>query len=299
MGGEPYDVRGGHSPATWESGTCTSSYETSSTAWFYWRWQPLAAGPPTSVTLNLLGVAAEVAWPARSGWPTPGNPGEANSAGEGGRDGAAGGSNGGEGGDATSGGDFGIGGRGGAAGFAAVGGAAGSTAVGGAAGVTAAGGAAGSGGSTSPDLGVQKKSDKLDVLLVVDNSTSMADKQNILSASLPSFVMRLLNPLCVDGQGRATPQQPASGGGTCTSGAREFAPVKDLHFGVISASLGSHGGPVCGTATSTSDRLDDQAELIPTHRDNVASHQNAGYLSFDATGQAGVSDSMPPAPVPV
>lgn len=170
------------------------------------------------------------------------------------------------------------------------GGDAGEAGVGGAGSWAGAGGLFGSGGSV--DLGPQKTSDKLDVLFVVDNSVSMADKQNILKSSLPGFVRRLLNPFCVDAQGNPTALQPTSGSLACTSGARELAPVKDLHLGVITTSLGAHGDgdAVCGSGDASA-TLDDKAELITTHRDNLASYMGTGYLSFDTTGQAGISDA--------
>ena len=151
----------------------------------------------------------------------------------------------------------------------------------------------GAAGYPTIDIGPQQTSDKLDVLFVVDNSVSMADKQNILRSSLPNFVNRLVNPLCVDAQGKPAATQPSSAAAACAGGTREMTPVSDLHLGVITTSIGSHGGSVCATATGANDHLDDQAELLPSHRDNLASYQGSGYLSFDTTGQAGVSDVGP------
>jgi hypothetical protein len=183
--------------------------------------------------------------------------------------------------DPGTGGDSGDNGTGGTAGIAGAG------AVAGGAGL---GGAAGAGGSI--DVGIQKTSDKLDVLFVIDNSVSMADKQNILKSSMPSFVNRLLNPLCVDAQGKPSAVQPASGGLACASGTRELKPVTNLHLGVITTSLGAHGGTTNSVCSSgqVGDTLDDKAELIAIHRDGVASYMGAGYLSFDSTGLAGVSN---------
>jgi len=73
-------------------------------------------------------------------------------------------------------------GTGGDSGDSGLGGTAGSAGVAGGAGLGGAGGLV--------DIGTQQTSDKLDVLFVVDNSVSMADKQNILKSSLPSFVNR-------------------------------------------------------------------------------------------------------------
>jgi len=176
---------------------------------------------------------------------------------------------------------------GGAAGDAPTGG----TDAGGAGGVGGTPSLGGSGGVVYPpiDIGTQKVSDKLDVLFVVDNSVSMADKQSILSRSVSSFVTRLVNPLCVDEQGNPVATQPASGGAPCASGTREMTPVKDLHLGVITTSIGSHGGTVCSSG-GADEHLDDRAELLPMQRANLPSYDNSGFLSYDAAGLTGASD---------
>ncbi|HKO47273.1 MAG TPA: hypothetical protein VJV79_06095 [Polyangiaceae bacterium] len=169
----------------------------------------------------------------------------------------------------------------------------GSAGLGGYAGGSGNAGTAGAGGGVlypPIDIGAQQTSDKLDVLFVVDNSVSMADKQNILNVSLPSFVSRLANPLCVDAQGKPVATQPASGGEACVSGTRELTPVKDMHLGVITTSLGSHGGTVCATPVTVDDRLDDRAELLPAQRPNLPSYENSGYLAYDSAGLVGVSN---------
>ena len=163
----------------------------------------------------------------------------------------------------------------------------------GAGGMQAGGGApssAGTGnasGGGSP-IGPQMSADKLDVLFVVDNSTSMLGKQRVLAQSLPRFVSRLINPLCVDADGKPTNPQPTEPSDPCTSGSREFKPIADIHFGAITTSIGSHGGDVCAHVDQP--EQDDQAQLLPSKRTGVASYQDSGFLSFDATGNAGVTD---------
>ena len=44
----------------------------------------------------------------------------------------------------------------------------------------------------------QKSVDKIDLLFMIDNSISMADKQLVLQAAVPDLVQRLVNPNCVD-----------------------------------------------------------------------------------------------------
>ena len=135
----------------------------------------------------------------------------------------------------------------------------------------------------------QKQSDKLDVLFVVDNSVSMGDKQGILAHSVQAFVNRLVNPRCLDAQGKAVATQPTSGAEACPTGTREFTPVKDMHLGAITSSLGAHGGSVCATPSSATDHLDDKAQLVATLRDAVPTYNDSGFLSFDTTGTAGIT----------
>jgi hypothetical protein len=73
----------------------------------------------------------------------------------------------------------------------------------------ATGGASGDGGAPPVVPGVTS-SNKLDLLIVVDNSSSMTDKQDVLANTLPDLVARLPG-------------------------------VQDLHVGVITSSLGGHG----------------------------------------------------------
>ena len=58
---------------------------------------------------------------------------------------------------------------------------------------------------------------KVDLLLTLDNSISMADKQALLAEAVPLLVQRLI-----------------------TAGS-QLEPVSDVHVGVITSSLGSHG----------------------------------------------------------
>jgi hypothetical protein len=229
--------------------------------------------------LVVIGLFAACAGKSQSGDPraTAGNSGSGVAAGAGSDVGAAGN-------------DDGLGGEAGAA--TGSGGSAGEDQNPGSSGSSGSAGSSGTGGTIlypPVDIGPQKTSTKLDVLFVVDSSATMADKQNILKLSLPSFVKRLVNPLCVDAQGKPVAIQPASGEAACSSGTRELTPVKDLHLGVITTSLGGHGGTVCASA-SADEYLDDRAELLPAQRPDLPSYDDAGYLSYDSEGLAGVSD---------
>src|SRR6185295_15124440 len=56
----------------------------------------------------------------------------------------------------------------------------------------------------------QKSVDKIDLLFMIDNSISMADKQSVLREAVPDLVQRLVSPNCVDGDGKrgTTPEDP-------------------------------------------------------------------------------------------
>src|SRR5688572_19694935 len=55
--------------------------------------------------------------------------------------------------------------------------------------------------------------DKIDLLFMIDNSISMADKQEILAQAVPNLVSRLITPLCVDEDGNPTGANATDG--TC------------------------------------------------------------------------------------
>src|SRR6185437_11398692 len=89
---------------------------------------------------------------------------------------------------------------------------------------------------------------KIDLLLMVDNSRSMADKQQMLALTVPDMVSGLVNPSCVDQNGVPLPAsaQPTGPLAQCPTGShRAFPPVLDIHVGLLSSSLGSFGADGC------------------------------------------------------
>jgi hypothetical protein len=87
--------------------------------------------------------------------------------------------------------------------------------------------------------------EKVDLLMVVDNSGSMAENQRNITAQLGPLINQLTNPPCIS---RMTP-----GGGmphTCNpmnpDDVPQYPAVKDLHVGVISTDLGTPGSMVPG-----------------------------------------------------
>jgi hypothetical protein len=80
---------------------------------------------------------------------------------------------------------------------------------------------------------------KIDLLFMIDNSRSMADKQLLFADALPDLVSGLVAPPCLDVNGTALPNSNPSA--PCPAGsAREFEPVTDIHIGVITSSLGGY-----------------------------------------------------------
>jgi hypothetical protein len=133
---------------------------------------------------------------------------------------------------------------------------------------------------------------KVDVLLVVDNSISMTDKQELLGEAIPTLVRRLIAPGCVDENGESVGQ---SADPICPEGsAPEFRPATDIHVGVITSSLGSYGGDQCTTAEKN-----DRAELLGVVRSGLPVWSDTGFLVWDprapssdgAHNPAGDSDS--------
>ncbi len=86
---------------------------------------------------------------------------------------------------------------------------------------------------------------RVDLLMMIDNSPSMADKQLLVAATIPDLLQALANPSCIDLASGAS-MQPAAPSDDCPGGyQREFAPLTDLHVGVITSSLGGHGADIC------------------------------------------------------
>src|SRR5690348_5617261 len=84
--------------------------------------------------------------------------------------------------------------------------------------------------------------DKIDLLFMIDNSSSMDDKQKVLQEAVPDLVQRLVNPNCVDPNGIMPSQKATSPEADCPAQLlREFVPIRDIHVGIVTSSLGDHG----------------------------------------------------------
>lgn len=96
--------------------------------------------------------------------------------------------------------------------------------------------------------------DKIDLVLAIDNSASMADKQLFLAEAVPNLVTRLVTPNCVDGQGVPNGKTATTFNADttkrygCPDGSKpEFEPIVDIHVGVVTSSMGAFGGDQCTT----------------------------------------------------
>jgi len=101
------------------------------------------------------------------------------------------------------------------------------------------------------------KVEKVDLLFVVDNSISMADKQAELARRVPEMIRALLDPA----------PDPVTG-------KPRWEPVRDLHVAFITSSLGSYGTSPC--AVEITNRMnDDRAHLLPRAADTL----EKGYVT--------------------
>lgn len=143
------------------------------------------------------------------------------------------------------------------------------------------GGEGGQGGSLgSPP----SASGEVDVLIIADNSPSMADKQRALATAVPSLLEGMINPPCVDGQGTVK-SQPTGASEACPAGSkRRFRPVTSMHVGVIDSSLGAVGADQCDPAQAGWSN-DDRAHLITRGPSGpVPTYLDQGFLAWDSAG---------------
>ena len=142
-------------------------------------------------------------------------------------------------------------------------------------------------GTTKPvttNVVVQKQANTaitaIDLLLMIDNSSSMADKQNTLAAAVPQLLQQLVQPQCVDGNGAPfnPPVQAALGAEKpCAQGSPEFNPVNNIHVGVVTSSLGDHGaqnwcteGQLSSAGTLQPPDVNDKGYLVGTLQRGIA-----------------------------
>jgi hypothetical protein len=133
---------------------------------------------------------------------------------------------------------------------------------------------------------------KVDILLVVDNSRNLEVAHQVLAETVPYLIDRLVHPACVNGLGNVV-GKPVAPDAECDVGVRDFAPVTDLHIGMISTSLGGHGADLCSPKSPAfAPSQDDAAHLLTRTQSGagvVPTYQGQGFLAWDPG-----SASLPP-----
>ena len=103
--------------------------------------------------------------------------------------------------------------------------------------------------------------ERVDLLVVVDNSPGMADKQALFAEAVAYLLARLTDPICVTSGSRAPTSDSSSADG-CDEGESQFAAVTDIHLGVVTTSLGGHGSAACTGETDADLAQNDGARLV-------------------------------------
>jgi hypothetical protein len=132
---------------------------------------------------------------------------------------------------------------------------------------------------------VPRQVDKVDILLTIDNTRAMAEKQLLLAGAVKELLTRLANPWCIDADGSPSSAQPLDGFDSCPKDGtrREFDPVSNIHIGILSSSLGGHGSDSCVPAPGDGLALDDRGELRVRRWSNLPpeTYRNLGFLLWD------------------
>jgi len=147
------------------------------------------------------------------------------------------------------------------------------------------------------ELAKQNKVNKIDLLFMIDNSSSMADKQNIMGDAVPELVDRLIEPKCVDPLTLRTVGNAVNG--VCAVGELDFEPIKDIHIGIVSSSLGNHGASgVCEDSIDISlNRMDphnnDQGHLVSRGNGGapVQTFSGKGFLYYNPSAMGGLGSA--------
>lgn len=126
--------------------------------------------------------------------------------------------------------------------------------------------------------------DKIDILFMIDNSASMGDKQKLLADAVPDMLNRLITPNCVDSSGVT---QGVLTKGACPAGTSpEFAPVQDMHIGIVSSSLGGRGGQgLSGGNTATNDACNSSSDGTVVVANSTPQHDDDKGELLNRAGQ--------------
>ena len=107
--------------------------------------------------------------------------------------------------------------------------------------------------------------DKVDLLLMVDNSNSMRENQTNIMAQFQTMIATLTSPPCVN----PTNMTPHACDAANMADVPQYPAVKDMHVGVVDSDLGTPGSSVPGCANSD---LGDDGLLNPIRNGQAISH---------------------------
>jgi len=147
------------------------------------------------------------------------------------------------------------------------------------------------GASSTISVYSTKAVDKIDLLFMIDNSASMGDKQATLAEAVPDLVNRLVAPVCIDASGarvlvNGKEKYYSTADGCGVGNTPEFSPITDIHIGIITSSLGGHGGDMCD-ATKMGSQYDpamgDMSHLISRKNGGgtVDTWKDLGFLNWN------------------
>ncbi len=145
--------------------------------------------------------------------------------------------------------------------------------------------------------------DKVDILLVVSNAPGTDDLHHYLAAGVPEMLRRFAQPDCRDANGvvvlahgATDPNTDPSGRYGCPEGSRPpFAPIVDLHVGVVSSDMGSQGSDQCAGGG-------DRGNLVKRARDrtgkdvHIAPIEPSGFVAWYPTTDRHGKNAPPSAP---
>src|SRR5258705_8821070 len=79
------------------------------------------------------------------------------------------------------------------------------------------------------DVSSQDRPSKIDLLFMIDNSASMADKHQILADTISDLVNRLVDPICINPDGSPSALKAGPTGRCPAPTQRDFDPINDIH----------------------------------------------------------------------
>ena len=109
---------------------------------------------------------------------------------------------------------------------------------------------------------------------------------------MPELVKRLIEPKCVDKDTGEIQGDPVNS--QCARGVLDFEPIKDIHIGIISSSLGSHGagGEVCDDTNDsrTDPHNNDRGHLVSRAMNGgtVPTFKDKGFLLYNPGEDGGL-----------